>query len=235
MESGFSVDGTSWTAQLGPGLLSYKSKLRDGSGFSEFPVGEDSYRRALAAYSLPCNTDRITDGVETRPHLGSLPSLGGKMFQRATVRDMETAVLEAKHQHSDDGPKLIMMDNLHQLMRPENQRKALEQVSEDQFEANRHLFVDKDGELLPLVAFWLVRSNGAEGQLNKSRAQLDPRWLFSFNGIPIGGPLGGAKRLVLVGSQEHERLLQPEVLATTVVDCVYLLTLPDVVVLAMRK
>lgn len=213
----------------------YRSALRDGAGFLEFPLRTDSYERAVANSTLPDHSERVRDGDETEPNLGLLRRQGGEEHQRSSLDEMTRAVLEAEHAHADDGAKYILLDVIDQVMRPDVQQKSLEQVSEAQFKENRHLFVDRHGELLPVIAFWLVCSDGAEGGLQKKRAKLDPRWLYSYNGIPIGGPMGGAKRLVLVGSPEHERLLRPEVASTNVVECVFLLTLPDVVVLAIRR
>lgn len=179
-----------------------------------------------------------TNGVESTPRMGVLPGKNGApLFQHATREDAIRALLETGQPYGDALHKFLALATLFRLETPRAQEKVDAAVPEAQGPEYARYFEDAQGNALPKVGIRVVSDSGEGANVDYGSGSLerDPLALFTFGGGTIGGAQNGARRTVLVGSEEDMRLDTPAVAATTITERTMAVRLYDVVVLAARR
>ncbi|CAN0388528.1 unnamed protein product [Pylaiella littoralis] len=237
-----STPSTSYVADLPrrPGHAAVRSASAQGKGDVVIAVQQAHYDEAVDLFGGRLHRDwpAATNGVESTPRMGVLPGQNGApSFQHATREDAIRALLETGQPYGDDLHKFLALATLFRLETPRAQEKVDAAVPEAQHPEYARYFEDAQGNALPKVGIRVVSDSGEGANVDYGSGSLerDPLALFTFGGGTIGGAQNGARRTVLVGSEEDMRLDTPAVAATTITERTMAVRLYDVVVLAARR
>lgn len=160
-----------------------------------------------------------TNGMESEPRMGVLPRQNPAPdgFQHATREDAIEAFLETEQPYGDEAHKFLALATLFRLETPRAQARVDAAVPEAQSPEYARYFEDEQGNALPKVGIRVVHDSGGGDNVDYGSGSLewDPLALLTFGGGTIGGAQNGARKTVLVASEEDERLDTPAVAATT--------------------
>ncbi|CBJ27581.1 hypothetical protein Esi_0075_0067 [Ectocarpus siliculosus] len=198
---------------------------------SHYRKAVEIFRRRLD-YGLP----PATDGNEDEPHPGVIPSKDAPSFQRASRNDAIRATLRTKQPYGDELHKFLALGSLFHWETPAEQTKMEAAFPEAQSPEHAGLFKNANNIAVPRLVVRVVHDSGAGKDVDRSgRVQADDKVLITFDGGVIGGAQRGARRTVVLGSEEDQRLNTPEVAATTVTDSTMIIPLYDAFVLSARS
>ncbi|CAN0128227.1 unnamed protein product, partial [Pylaiella littoralis] len=188
---------------------------------------------------LDLHLPAAANGEESNPRMGVLPHQNGAPdgFQHANREDAIGALLETEQPYGDEAHKFLVLATLLRLETPRAQERVDAAVPQAQSPEYARYFEDAQGNALPKLGIRVVSDSGGGKNVDYGRGswEWDPLVLFTFGGGTIGGAQNGARRTVLVGFEEYERLDTPDVTATTVTERTMAVRLYDAVVLATRR
>lgn len=173
--------------------------------------------------------------MEGDPRMGFLPGQSdAPRFQHATRQDAIRALLETKQPYGDELYKFLALATLCRLEKPQAQEKMDAAMPEAQRPEYAQYFVGAQGNALPKMEIRVVHDSGVNVDYRSGSVESDPLALFTFGGGTIGGAQNGARRILLVGSEEEQRVNTAAVAATTITVSTMAVRLYDAVVLASR-
>lgn len=209
-----------------------------GKGNLVMVVQASHYREAVEMFRRPLDycLPPATDGYEDEPHPGVIPSKNAPQSQRAGRDDAIRATLQTKQPYGDELHKFLALGSLFHWETPAEQTKMEAAFPEAQSPEHAGLFKNANNIAVPRLVVRVVHDSGAGKDVDRSgRVQADDKVLITFDGGVIGGAQRGAKRMVVLGSEEDQRLNTPEVAATTVTDHTMIIPLYDAFVLSARR
>ncbi|CAM9594933.1 unnamed protein product, partial [Ectocarpus sp. 8 AP-2014] len=241
--SAFSTPNTSYVADLPrrPGHVAVRSASAQGKGDVVLVVQQAHYDEAVDLFRSRPDLDwpATTNGEESEPRMGVLarenPAPSG--FQHATREDAIRSLLETEQPYGDELHKFLALATLLRLETQQAQERVHVAFPEAQRPEHARYFEDEQGNALPKVGIRVVHDSGEGENVDYGSGSLewDHLALLTFGGGTIGGAQNGARRTVLVGSEEDMRLNTPAVAATTVTERTMAVRLYDVVVLVARR
>ncbi|CAM9581062.1 unnamed protein product [Ectocarpus sp. 12 AP-2014] len=239
-QTAFSTTGTSFVADIPtrPGNVAVRAVSVKGKGDVVMVVPASHYREAVEIFRrrLDYGLPPATDGNEDEPHPGVIPSKDTPSFQRASRNDAIRATLQTKQPYGDELHKFLALGSLFHWETPAEQTKMEAAFPEAQSPKHAGLFKNANNIAVPRLVVRVVHDSGAGKDVDRSgRVQADDKVLITFDGGVIGGAQRGARRTVVLGSEEDQRLNTPEVAATTVTDSTMIIPLYDTFVLSARS